>query len=600
MAQINLKNLGLFMGYRGEVETRSGAYFEGAKKIRNSGSKYSAGGGSATATIGTTALKALLLYKGEEVNGTVGCCAYDSKKKIGVAEIKSEYNGRTSIDIATYTQAGGGVNAVTYYPDDGSYEKITLGHRYGTAVMLAMLPTILQDYEAFDIADTPTMSLTEEQAARFSDNIYFRLKNSSLKMLVPSTGVFPVLTDVQINSGAYAATGTIYGKKNFEILVAVGATGKRIRPSMKKEEFLTSFVLNKARKLGKREGKLVPSVPDWYIIPEEAERSCRIISKSTGKNRPVRNVLLKGPAGTGKTLTSRAIAAGLNLPYTHQTCDAGMELFNLIGTILPATEGKETMSAEELAEKMDLPSVEEIQFDFEDAYRRLEGLGPSDELPKGLSEMEVVNLLFKKQMEIIKSIAGRGQEGKDFVYVPSELIKAVKYGWVCEVQEPTVIIQPGVLPGLNSLLEGGSISLPTGEIVERHPDSVIIFTTNTDYEGCRALNESVLDRFPLKFLVDLPDDDVLIERAKKVTGSADDDLIRKCLTVLDEARTYLLSQGEGIGNVGPRTLYDWIDAAEIEGSAIDAAEYTLLTSATDDEEIKDYLREQILYNVFTE
>ena len=59
-------------------------------------------------------------------------------------------------------------------------------------------------------------------------------------------------------------------------------------------------------------------------------------------------------------------------------------------------------------------------------------------------------------------------------------------------------MQPGVLVGLNSLLEqSGSITLPTGEIIQRHPDTVVIVTTNVSYEGCRGLNRatrSVLKR----------------------------------------------------------------------------------------------------------
>ena len=56
-------------------------------------------------------------------------------------------------------------------------------------------------------------------------------------------------------------------------------------------------------------------------------------------------------------------------------------------------------------------------------------------------------------------------------------------------------MQPGVLVGLNSMLEqSGSITLPTGEIINRHPDAVVVVTTNISYEGCRGLNQSVIDR----------------------------------------------------------------------------------------------------------
>lgn len=601
-ANISQKLLGSFMGYRGTLELKSGKEYTGGTIVANSGSMYSNGangtGVTANASISISTLKALLMYKGiDEIPDSQGCVSYDPQLKRSVAEIKNNYKGQETVDVAVYLEAGGTFMAGTVDTSTGSIEPIEIGNRYGTVCMLAMLPVISKDPEAATLIGKS--SITEETIAALSDNIYFRLKSGALKCVINSSGVVMQITQASIDNGVYAPTTAVWGTKDFEILATVNSkTGTKRTPPVDKNRFLTEFVLNTERELKKREKKLVPSLPDWYLIPSEAVISCKMITSSTKKNRPVRNVLLKGPAGTGKTETAKAIAAGLHIPYTHETCDAGMELFNLIGTILPATDGEVTMTAEELAAKFDLPTVEEVQFDYEDAYRRIKGMSQSEELPQGLTEAETIAALFDRQMEIIGQIAGRGQNGKDFVYVPSELIKAVKYGWVCEVQEPTVIIQPGVLPGLNSMLEGGSISLPTGEVVERHPDSVIVFTTNTDYEGCRALNESVLDRFPLKFLIDLPDEATLIERAKTVTGVSDDNLIKKCLNVLDETREYLLSSGEGIGNVGPRTLYDWLDAADIMGSAIEAAEYTLLTSASDDEEIKDFIRTSILAPAF--
>ena len=80
--------------------------------------------------------------------------------------------------------------------------------------------------------------------------------------------------------------------------------------------------------------------------------------------------------------------------------------------------------------------------------------------------------------------------GQRFSYVETDFLRALKNGYVVEIQEPTTIVQPGVLVGLNSLLEqGGSITLPTGEIIRRHPDAVVVVTTNVSYEGCRGMNQ---------------------------------------------------------------------------------------------------------------
>ena len=96
-------------------------------------------------------------------------------------------------------------------------------------------------------------------------------------------------------------------------------------------------------------------------------------------------------------------------------------------------------------------------------------------------------------------------------------------------------MQPGVLVGLNSMLEqSGSITLPTGEIINRHPDAVVVVTTNISYEGCRGLNQSVIDRMSLVRDVELPAPEVMVQRAMSVTGCADDYLVSQMVQVVND------------------------------------------------------------------
>ena len=108
-------------------------------------------------------------------------------------------------------------------------------------------------------------------------------------------------------------------------------------------------------------------------------------------------------------------------------------------------------------------------------------------------------------------LADRGYDTNQIIaYVETDFVKALKHGYLVEVQEPSTIIQPGVLVGLNSLLEQeGSITLPTGEIIRRHPDTVVIVTTNVSYEGCRQMNQSVVDRMSLVKDINLPEPEVM-------------------------------------------------------------------------------------------
>ncbi len=63
----------------------------------------------------------------------------------------------------------------------------------------------------------------------------------------------------------------------------------------------------------------------------------------------------------------------------------------------------------------------------------------------------------------------------DILYMEIEDYYAFEYGYVCELQEPSCIANPGVLVGLNSLLDNCQvITLPTGERVQRHPDTNLL------------------------------------------------------------------------------------------------------------------------------
>ena len=61
-----------------------------------------------------------------------------------------------------------------------------------------------------------------------------------------------------------------------------------------------------------------------------------------------------------------------------------------------------------------------------------------------------------------------------------------------------MIEKPGTLTRLNALFDDcAKTDLLNGEIIERHPDTVVILTTNLDYVGCQMFNESVLSHMNL-------------------------------------------------------------------------------------------------------
>ncbi len=167
------------------------------------------------------------------------------------------------------------------------------------------------------------------------------------------------------------------------------------------------------------------------------------------------------------------------------------------------------------------------------------------------------------------------------------------------LSQSTTIIQPGVLVGLNSLLEqGGSITLPTGEVIRRHPDAVVVVTTNVSYEGCRGVNQSVLDRMNLTQDIELPAPEIMAQRAMSITGCEDDVLVGRMVQVVTDMADYCRKNGISDGNCGMRSLIDWIMSTEITGDPYSSALYTIVSKATSDEEDRDALKATVLEPIF--
>jgi MoxR-like ATPase len=156
-----------------------------------------------------------------------------------------------------------------------------------------------------------------------------------------------------------------------------------------------------------------------------------------------------------------------------------------------------------------------------------------------------------------------------------------------------------VLVGLNSLLEqSGSITLPTGETIRRHPDAVIIVTTNIDYEGCRGMNQSVLDRMNQVHDMELPPPETMAQRAMSVTGCEDDYMVSQMVQVVCDMADFCRKNGIADGSCGMRGLIDWIISTEITEDAYESALHTVISKATANEEDRHALVTSVLEPLF--
>lgn len=544
----------------------------------------------------------------------------------------AEYKSAASPDayhLVVFDSATGNLLASVYDKNTEVIEQYTAhsSQRDGAALLFAMMPMLLSDSE-FDEhlqsyndqmnAGYTDMKQATEDMAILCDNAYRRIKDDTCPAHIPvsldKSGNLMRVSQTQLDSGVFTPTSVIAGE--FTIFAKTGpAVISKATTVIEHSDFIGKYQLNAGRKLSALEMSLVPKLPEWYIIPVEVADICKHAQATTGKPTQMRNFLLRGPAGTGKTMGAKAIAAGLGLPYMKYTCSAGTEIFDFVGMVFPETDSVSTGDIEldrerellksmgginyaNVAKLMHLPDLDDMDYDPAGVYQMLTGV----ENP-GATSQDCMGIVLDKVTEKVQALSKRGENpggsSQTYTYVETDFIKALKHGYVIEVQEPSTIMQPGVLVGLNSLLEQeGSITLPTGEIIQRHPDAVVIVTTNVSYEGCRNMNQSVVDRMSLVEDIELPAPEVMVQRAMAVTGCADEYLVSQMVQVVNDMADYCRKNSITDGSCGMRSLIDWIVSTEISGDPYVSAKYTVISKATADEEDRESLISTVLEPIF--
>ena len=545
-----------------------------------------------------------------------------------VAEYKSSI-APDAYHLVVFDAASGSALASVYDKNTELIEQYVAhpSQRDGAAIFFALMPFLMSDAE-FDetfqeyydqfIAGYPDMAKATESMAILCDNAYRRIKDDTcpahINITVDKSGNLMRVSQGQLDSGSFVPTSVTAGE--FTIFSKTGpAVIKKAGVVVEHTDFVGKYPLTPGRTLSALEQSLIPKLPEWYIIPPEVVDICKHAQKTTGRPMQMRNFLLRGPAGTGKTMGAKAIAAGLGLPYMKYTCSANTEIFDFTGMIFPETDAVSTGSPEldrereilksmggisyaNVAKLMRFPDLDDMDYDPAGVYQALTGV---ENL--AATVQDCMSVVLEKVTEKVQALSKRAENrqssGQNYTYVETDFVKALKHGYLVEVQEPSTIIQPGVLVGLNSLLEQeGSITLPTGEIIRRHPDTVVIVTTNVSYEGCRQMNQSVVDRMSLVKDINLPEPEVMVQRAMAVTGCADEYLVSQMVQVVNDMADYCRKNSITDGACGMRSLIDWVISAEISGDPYLSAKYTVISKATADEEDREALITTILDPMF--
>lgn len=592
-----------------------------SKKLKGVASKY----GGVEATLCAPVIKAVhalcVCQNGGE--GAVG----QITSTLSVAEYKSSM-GPDAYHLVVYDSGTGSLLASVYDRNTELMEQYTVhtSARDGAALFFAMMPQLLEDEEfrenwkAYQEQFTngfPDLPKATNTMAILCDNAYRRIKDSAcpthLKVNVDKSGNLMRVSRAQLDSGLYQPTEVLAGEFTIFTQNGKSVVHKPVKV-IDHKDFVGKYVLDPSRKLTAAERALVPTLPEWYVIPQEAVDICKHAQLTTGKPTQMRNFLLRGPAGTGKTMGAKAIAAGLGLPYMKYTCSAGTEIFDFVGMVFPNTEhstGNAQLDQEReqlqamggvnyanVSKLLHLPDLDDLDYDPAGVYLALTGVENQAATPQDCMEL-VLEKVTEKVRQLSFVPGENTNSGQTYTYVETDFIKALKNGYLVEIQEPSTILQPGVLVGLNSLLEQrGTITLPTGEVIRRHPDAVVVVTTNVSYEGCRGMNQSVVDRMSLVKDIELPTPEVMAQRVMAVTGATDEYQVCQMVQVVNDLADYCRKNGITDGTVGMRGLLDWVTSAEISGDPYTAALDTIISKATADEEDREALITSVLDPVF--
>lgn len=304
------------------------------------------------------------------------------------------------------------------------------------------------------------------------------------------------------------------------------------------------YILDSTREFTDEEKALMSDKYDNYVPDRKVLTAAELIKESRALNIPSNNIFWSGSTGTGKSTSSQMLAKMLGLPYVFLTISPDTLLSDLYVNILPATEAdKDSLDA--LTES--LPSPTEIALDPVDAYKRITGKVRED-----VTENDCQIAIREKYYELYNKSNG-------FIKVESPLVQAFRKGYCIEIQEANTCNKPGVLAGINAALDDlATIELPTGEVVKRHPDTVVIMTANIGYAGRRAMDESVIGRMHIVDNFELPEDDRLVEDLSNQTGCTDEDIIKKMLVCQKAFTKTLVDNGYSDSCCGRRELVSWI------------------------------------------
>ena len=323
-----------------------------------------------------------------------------------------------------------------------------------------------------------------------------------------------------------------------------------------------------------------------------------------GKNVIPDNLMFFGEPGSGKSTAVIHLALMLNLRPFVFACSPETTSGDLQINILPDASNMSDDKEEKTAQ-FDL-SAEKTKFDAKvkaeldelskkfdpmlavvnpaEAYRKLTGRDNQNADTSDVTSAyaEMASAIKNQKPWFADALAGANNSGSSirYRYVKSPLLQCIQDGGIIDVQEMT-LMRASELASMNCYMDrGGRGTAVTGEEIVRNPRCIVVYTTNVDLQGCKPVNGSVLSRCNMVLNYDLPVDDVLIQRAKDVSGLVDCDLIERMVKAFRTIHDMLQERITENAAVDTRVLFDWATQTDLIGDPLEAAQYTIIAKSS--------------------
>ena len=531
-------------------------------------------------TIHRDVIRAVLNYTGLQVgtdhNYLYGDFAVTKVSNSLYAAERALENGNH--EVVTYNTNGDLKAAVI--TTTGQYTPFpTLGGRDDnidcSTIFLAILPVLIQEdseVESIINVKAPTFGcLDTEQYYLISDAMYQQINKGVLKVNIPSDGNIDLLAKTTVSAGTFAGE-TLAGNPD----ILLGNSGKKRAKSSKmtikdaKKEFLA---FAKTHTWTDSEKDLIPSFPDDFPVPPEALRMARRYVGTKDDIRPMCNFMWRGITSYGKSTGVEVMAAILDMPLLRVTCHSNMETQQFLSDFVPDTTDSCTTD--------NLPDFESIQFDPEGAYFELTGIE---------DENATQDMCLKAYGE---AVAKQNASTPRFKHVESNFIKALRNGYIVEIQECSRIKDSGVLVGLNEYDRPGAIiPLIDGSYAKRHKDAMVVYTDNVGYVSCRPIDPSVIRR--MAFVIDsyeMPKEQV-ISRVKYNTKYSDDNIIDTCYDIWHDLQEFAKDHDITEGSISVTELEMLVQCIKCDGltNVRDKVIECIISKATSDIDEQEQLK----------